>query len=101
MPATAEARTAITLVQAPAAPAASRVDSIMVAESAADNAMNADGTEAEEQVTATAEARTILTLVRAAAIAPGRVESVMTAEALAEDAMNADATEVQALCLFD
>ena len=53
--ATAVARTALTLVQAPAA---SRVDSVMVAEAAADNAMNADATEVEEQVTTTAEART-------------------------------------------
>ena len=51
MPATTEARTALTPVQAVAAAAASRVDSIMAAEAAADNAMNADATEVEAQVT--------------------------------------------------
>jgi hypothetical protein len=82
MPATAEARTALTLVQAPAAPAASRVDSIMAAEAAADNAMNADAT------------CTALTLVQAAAASRG--ESVMAAQAAADNALNADATEVEA-----
>ena len=71
----------------------------MTAEAAADNALNPDATEAEKQVTAAAEARTVLTLVQAAAAAPSRVDSVMTAQALAEDAMNADATEVQALVI--
>ena len=69
----------------------------MTAEAAADNAMNPDATEAGKQVTASAEARTVLTLVQAAAAALSRVDRVMTAQALAEDAMNADATEVQAL----
>ena len=64
MPATAKARIALTLLQAPAAPAASRVDSIMAAESAADNATNADATAVETHVTATAEAHTALTLVQ-------------------------------------
>ena len=74
----------------------------MTAEAAADSAMNPDATEAKKQVTAATEARTALTLVRAAA-APSRVDSVMAAvmaaEALAEDAMNADTTEVQALVI--
>ena len=83
---------------AAAGSAASRVDGAMIAEAAADNAMNPDATEAEKQVTAAAEARTVLTLVQAAA-APSRVDSVMTAQALAEDAMNGDATEVQALVI--
>ena len=65
--ATAVARTALTLVQAPAA---SRVDSVLAAEAAADSAMNPDGAEAEAQVAATAEARTVLTLLQAAAAAP-------------------------------
>ena len=51
--------------------------------------MNADETEVEAQVTATAEARTALTLVQAAAAA-SRVDSVMAAEAAADNAMNAD-----------
>ena len=79
---------------AAAAPSASRVDGGMIAEAAADNAMNPDATEAEKQVTAAAEASSVLTLVQAAAAALSRVDSVMTAEALVEDAMNADATEV-------
>jgi hypothetical protein len=41
----------------------------MVAQAAADNAMNADATVVEEQVTATAEASTTLTLMQAAAAA--------------------------------
>ena len=79
----AEASTALTLLQAATAPSASRtrVDSVLTAEAAADDAMSLDGTEAEEQVTAAA--------------APSRVDSVMAAEVLAEDAMNADATELQ------
>jgi hypothetical protein len=63
----------------------------MIAEAAADNAMKPESTEAEKQVTASAEARTVLTLVQvAAAAAPSRVDNVMTAQALAEGAMNAD-----------
>ena len=54
MPATTEARTALTLVQAPTAPAASRVDSVMAAQAAANNALNADATEVEAHVTTTA-----------------------------------------------
>ena len=46
MPTTAEALSALTLAQAVVA-SASRVDSIMVVESAADNVMNADATEVE------------------------------------------------------
>ena len=62
----AEASTALTLAQAASAPSASRtrVDSVMTAEAAADNALNPDATEAEKQVTAAAEARTVLTLVQ-------------------------------------
>ena len=71
----------------------------MTAEEAADNAMNPDATEAEKQVTASAEAHTVLTLVQAAAAAPSRVDNVMVVHAVAEDAMNADATEVQALVI--
>ena len=80
-----------------AAAAASRVDSVMAAEAAADNAdaTNADATEVEGHVTAEAEAHTALTLVQAAAAA-GRVDSVMAADAAADDSMNADATEVTA-----
>ena len=51
----------------------------MAAEAAADNAMNADATEMEAHVTATAEACTALTLVQAAAAAAGRVHSIMAA----------------------
>ena len=46
MTTTTEARTALTLTQAEA-PAASRVDSKMAAEAAADNSLNADATEVE------------------------------------------------------
>ena len=87
MPSITEARTALTPVQAAAA---SRVDSIMAAGAAADNAMNADGTGTEAQVAAIAEARTALTLVQATAAAASRVISVIDAEAAADDAMNAD-----------
>ena len=44
-----------------AAGAVSRVDSAMVAESAAEDAMNADATEMEALVIATAEASSVLT----------------------------------------
>ena len=86
-------------MQAAAGSAASCVDGAMTAEAAADDAMNLDATKAENQVTAAAEARTVLTLVQAAAAAPSRVDNVMIAQALVEDAMNADATEVQALVI--
>ena len=52
-----------------------------------------------KQVSASVEARTVLTLLQVAAAAPSRVDSVMTAHATAEDAMNADATEAQALVI--
>jgi hypothetical protein len=65
----------------------------MVAEAAADNPMNADATEVEEQVIATAKARTALTLVQAAAAS--RVDSVMVADAATDNPMNADATVVE------
>ena len=48
---TAEARTALTLVQATAA---SRIESVMAAEAAANNALNADATEGKAHVTTTA-----------------------------------------------
>ena len=69
-------------MQAPAAPVASRVDSVMAAE-AADSVLNPDETEAEAQVTATTEANTALALVQApaATAAASRVDSVMAAEA--------------------
>jgi len=54
---------------------ASRVDSVMTAEAAADNSTNADKTEAEAQVTTTAQARSVLTLAQAAA-APSRAEAI-------------------------
>ena len=63
----------------------------MAAEAAADNAMNADATGTEAHLTATAEARTALTLMKAAAAA-SRVISVMAAEAAAD---NADAVQVE------
>ena len=56
MPTTAEATAALTLVQAAIA-SPFLVDSIMAAEAAADNAMNADATAVEAYVTRTAEAR--------------------------------------------
>ena len=58
--ATAEAHTALTLVQAAAA---SRGESVMAAKAAANNALNADATEVEAQVPTIAGARTALTLV--------------------------------------
>ena len=65
----------------------------MAAEAAADNAMNADGAGTEAHLTATAEARTALTLMKAAAAAAAsRVISVMAAEAAAD---NADAVQVE------
>jgi hypothetical protein len=54
---------------------ASRVDSVMTAEAAADNSTNADKTEAEAHVTTTAQARSVLTLAQAAA-APSRAEAI-------------------------
>ena len=45
----------------------------MTVEAAADNVLNPDAAEAEKQVTAAAEARTVLALVQAAAAAPSRV----------------------------
>ena len=67
-----------------AAAAASRVESVMAAEAAADKAMNADATEVEAYVTTIAEASTALTLMQAPT-APSasrtRVDSVMTAKA--------------------
>ena len=66
MTAKTEARIALTPVQATAAAAAASCgDSTMVAQAAADNTMNADATVVEEQVTATAEASTTLTLMQA------------------------------------
>ena len=84
---TAAARTALALMQAPTA---SRLDNVMVAETAADNAMNADAPVVETQVTQTAEARTALALMQAPAAS--RVDSVMVAEAATDNAMNTDAT---------
>ena len=82
-----------------AAGAVSHVDSTMVAAETADDAMNANGAEAEALVTATTVASTVPTLVRAPT-APSasrtRVDSVMAAEAAAEDAMNADGAEAEA-----
>ena len=46
-------------MQAAAAP--SRIDSVMAAEALAEDAMNADATEVQAQVIATAEARSVLT----------------------------------------
>ena len=54
-------------MQSAAAPSASRVDGAMTSEAAADNAMNPESTKAENLVTTAAEARTVLTLVQAAA----------------------------------
>ena len=75
---TTEVLSALTLIQAAAA--ASRVDNIMAAEAAIDkaatdeatteNAMTANITEADAHVTTTAESRTALTPVQAAATAP-------------------------------
>ena len=83
--ATAEASTALTLLQAAVAPSASRmrVDSVMTVEAAADIAMNLDATEEKKQVTAAA--------------APSCVDSVTTAQAAAEYTMNADGTGADAL----
>ena len=78
--ATSEAHTTLTLVQATTVPSASCGESLMVAEAAADNAMNADAAEVEGQMPATAKAHTALTLVQTAAAS--RVDSVMVAEAL-------------------
>ena len=50
--------------EAAAAAAANRVDSVMAAKSAADNATNAGGIKVEAKATTTAEARTALTLVQ-------------------------------------
>ena len=55
---------------------ASRVESVMAAEAAADNALNVAATEAEAYVTTKAVASTALTLEQATAAA-SRVESVM------------------------
>ena len=49
--------------------------------------MNADATEVEANVTATAEACTALTLVQAAAAAASRANSIMAAEAATDNAM--------------
>ena len=54
--------------------------------------------EAEKRVIAATEARTVLTLVQAAA-GPSHSNSVMATEALVKDTMNADATEMQALVI--
>ena len=75
-----------------AATATSRVASVMAAEAAAEDAINADGAGTEALVTATAEARTVPTLVRApAAPSASRVDSVMAAEAAADNPLNPDA----------
>ena len=94
MTTTAEALFALTPLQA-AAPAASRIDSVLVAEAAADNALNADATEVEAHVAITAEARIAPTLVQVASPAASRVESVMAAQATTNNSLNADATEVE------
>ena len=82
--ATAEASTALTLVQAAAA---RRDESVMVAEAAADNALNADAIEVEAYVPTTAEVRTALTLVQAAAAA-SRVDSIIAAEAATDNELH-------------
>ena len=48
----------------------------MAAEAATEDAMNADGTEAEALVTATSEAHTVVTLVQAAPAPARRVDSL-------------------------
>ena len=64
----------------------------MVAE-AAEDAMNADGAEVEALVTATSEAHTLLTLVRAPPPpSASRVGGAMITEATADIAMNPHAT---------
>ena len=68
---------------------------------ATDNAMNADATEVEAHVTRTTEARTIPTLVQAAATAARRLDNIMAAEpttneAATDNALNVDATDVEA-----
>ena len=57
--AAAEARTALTLVQAAAAP--SRFNSVMAAEALAEDAMNADTKEVQALVIATEETSSVLT----------------------------------------
>ena len=80
-----------------AAAAPSRVDSVMAAEALAEDAMNADVTEVQALVIATAEARTLLTLVQVAAGAVSRVDSALIAKAAASDAMVAHGAEADAL----
>ena len=72
----------------------------MAAQAATDNAFNADATEVEAHVTTTAEARTVLTLIQAAAAAARCLENRIAAQAAANEAatdktMNADATGVE------